>query len=329
MSIGLPSSSPSLLRTLLEDPLKALLIKLHDCISRATTAFWYDRGASQPLLPITTRASSSPMGLGSDSLPVPVTIGGQPIYLADSMQFYLELAVRMANGPTYYVMPSFRGEPADSTHLPQFFHSEAEFDGDLAMAIETVEAYLAALTEAILADLAPAIQRRVGTVDHLTKFLTSLPFTRLTFDEAARLVAPYIHQQSGWRSLDRAGEQALLRLFRRPLWLTHFDELSVPFYQALSPDHPGRSANADLIFGLGEVVGAGQRHVTGTQVTSALARHHLAPQPYDWYVEMKTLAPRQTAGFGMGIERYLAWVLQVDDIRCLQLIPRDQAVNDV
>ena len=75
-------------------------------------------------LPITTGSISSPMGLGSDSLPVKINLNGVPTYLADSMQFLLEYGNRFCKNGVWYIMPSFRGEQEDERHLSQFYHSE-------------------------------------------------------------------------------------------------------------------------------------------------------------------------------------------------------------
>ena len=120
--------------------------------------------------------------------------------------------------------------------------------------------------------------------------------------------------------MTRAGERELMARCGEFLWLTHWDSLAVPFYQAIGDN--GRAINADLLFGPGEVVGAGQRHTDGQQVLAALAAHDVDPEPYRWYVSMKQAAPMTTAGFGLGVERFLMWLLCHDDIRDLQLWPR-------
>lgn len=308
---------------MLNDPRAGLLAELHDKTVTSTSEFWRKRGGRTLMLPVTTGAVSSPMGLGSDSLPVLVELRGRKTYLADSMQFYLELGVRLTGASVYYVMPSFRGEPSDATHLSEFFHSEAEFDGDLDTAIGMVEAYLCHLVRSYM-DMGEALSRHAAGTEHLEAFLGATPFPRLTFDEAADLVPHEIAHRVGHRSLSRAGELELLARHGGPFWLTHFDELAVPFYQAGSTAYPGRSSNADLIFGLGEVVGAGERRVAVDDILDALTTHGVDPAAYAWYLEMKAAQPRATSGFGVGLERFFAWVLGVNDIRAVQLLPRDE-----
>src|SRR5262249_24925680 len=102
---------------LLTSPWYKHLAVVLDAICEGTHAYFRGRGARFVLLPLTTGSVSSPMGRGSDSTPVRVKLKGQPSYLADSMQFGLELGVRMFGTPVYYIMPSYRGEPVDDRHL--------------------------------------------------------------------------------------------------------------------------------------------------------------------------------------------------------------------
>lgn len=303
------------------------LLALQDGFVRSTMEFWTGRSVRFGALPLTTGSISSPMGLGSDSLPVSVDMFGVPTYLADSMQFGLEYLCRMHPAGAYYCMPSFRGEPTDATHLSQFFHSEAELPGGLDDVMDAVEAYVRGL----VADLANAHEDVIRSVvtrpTHLEALLShEKPFRRLTFDEACEVLGDSrefvrVDAHRRWRSLTRAGEQALIEQYGDFVWVTHWDHLAVPFYQAMEPT--GRALNADLLFGLGEVVGAGERHVEPQDVMSALDDHGVPLGPYQWYVSMKREMPMRTSGFGLGVERFLMWLLQQDDIRDFQLLLRE------
>ena len=127
----------------------------------------------------------------------------------------------------------------------------------------------------------------------------------------------------GSQALTRAGERALLRAVGEFVWVTEWDHLSVPFYQAYVDDERRSALNGDLLFGPGEVVGAGERHSTADQVRAALAMHCVDVDTYRWYLEMREAQAVRTAGFGMGIERYLMWLLSHDDIRDMQILPRE------
>ncbi|MCA1221456.1 amino acid--tRNA ligase-related protein [Streptomyces sp. 8L] len=323
---GSPISDPRYL-TVLKDPFYRCLVDLQDLISYETAAFWRSRNVRSVHLPVTTGSISSPMGLGSDSLPVQVDLFGVPVYLADSMQFMLEYGCRLTDSGCYYLMPSFRGEDTDATHLSQFFHSEAEIPGSLGDVIETADAYIRHLASAIVSELADPVRQVVGGTEHIEKFLAS-PTTPMTFDEAVDELGAspeFFEFHDEWRTIKRAGERRLLEHYGPAVWLSHFDHLSVPFYQAA--DASGQKAlNADFLLGPGEVMGCGERHLGGAEVRAALTQHHVAEEEYAWYVGMKDHHPLRTSGFGMGVERFLMWVLNHSDIRDLQLVERINGV---
>lgn len=312
----------------LRNPWYRSVARMQNTISESTVDFWRRRNGHTLHLPVTTGSISSPMGRGSDSLPVEVDLMGSTTYLADSMQFMLEFGVRLTGRDTYYVMPSFRGEDADARHLCQFFHSEAEIAGGLDDVMGDVEQYLRALAGDLLERDADVIRDCGGDLARIEELASGRTFQRLSFDEAADLVSPAgIEEHGAWRDLTREGERLLLSKLGDFVWVTHWDHLSVPFYQAFGDADRRTASNADLLFGIGEVVGAGERHTTAEDARVALALHEVDPEPYAWYLDMRTAQPLQTGGFGLGIERLLMWLLDHDDIRDMQLLPRRNGVS--
>src|SRR5712692_1661310 len=134
----------------LSDPWFTTLVEIQSVISLSTLQFFCGKGLKTLHLPITTWSISSPVGLGSDSLPVKIDLFGVPTYLADSMQFMLEYGCRLHKGGSFYLMQSFRGESADETHLCQFYHSEAEIIGPMEEMMSLVEEYLRYMSTEIL-----------------------------------------------------------------------------------------------------------------------------------------------------------------------------------
>lgn len=309
---------------LINDPWYRLLLDLQHQLTVATHAYWAERNCKTLHLPITTHSISSPMGLGSDSLPVEVELCGVRTFLADSMQFMLEYGCRLNAGGAFYLMPSFRGEDADSTHLCQFYHSEVEIRGGLEDAMVSAENYIKAMALEILANCSEELALRANGTAHLESFVaTTIP--RVRFDEAAKILgenSDLIVQREGWRNITRLGERHLMEHFGGPVWITHWDHLAVPFYQAFDPEERTKAMNADLLLGTGEVLGLGERHATGVEVRASLELHQVTHESYRWYIEMKDSFPLKTAGYGMGVERFLLWVLGHDDIRDLQILPR-------
>ncbi|PKM93599.1 MAG: asparaginase [Firmicutes bacterium HGW-Firmicutes-1] len=323
--------------SVIEDPWYKSVMDLQHLISYYTYMFYEQRNLKTLHLPITTSSISSPMGLGSDSTPVKVNICDVDTYLADSMQFMLEYGCRIYEEGCFYIMPSFRGEVADERHLCQFYHSEAEIIGGLDDVIALIEDYVKYLCEKLIESYEEKLLKVAGTVEHIREILAVVDgFPRITLQEAIKLLDKkysnslkplYIKHPEGFTILTNYGEKKLIELFGGIVWVTHFEHLSLPFYQAFSDKEQKYALNADLLFGIGEVIGAGERHKDYEKVKKALKIHQVEEQEYEWYCNMKKKYPMQTAGFGMGVERFILWILQHDDIRDCQVLPRFNGIN--
>ncbi|XP_045913583.1 uncharacterized protein LOC123975837 [Micropterus dolomieu] len=313
------------------------LFQIQNTLFHSTVEYFHSSCQySYALTPLTTDTISSPMGLGSDSEPVFVNLLGQDIYLADSMQFVLEYFLRFQeNLPgTYYISPSFRGEDPDATHLNQFYHVECELLGDMDKAMSIAEGFLAHLTKAMLKKHCDMILNTAGTLAHVTAMLSKLDgktaLPRISLDQAIPMMPSadcleWVQdgQPRFGRKLTRKGERVLIEKYGGAVWLTEMDHLGVPFYQAyVEGTGRGKAKAADLLLGLGETVGLGERHSTPEMVQEALRHHAVPEQSYKWYINMRQVKPLLTSGWGMGTERYLCWLLQHDDIRDINIIPR-------
>lgn len=309
-----------------------IITKLQSEFVNATVSFYKEKEMNFMLLPITTGSISSPMGLGSDSVPVKVNIGGLDTYLADSMQFFLEYACRINKEGCYYLAPSFRGEKADARHLCQFYHSEAEIIGSLDDVIKLVEEYITYLSKHFIKNCSEEIIKTAGTLDHINQYLNLTNVPRCTFDEAVDILnndSKFIENHGSYRTINSEGEKILMDHFKGFVWLTHFDHLSVPFYQRFAGEEKTTALNADLLMGIGETVGSGERHFDGKEVEEALTLHEVSKDEYNWYIDIKNKVPVQTAGFGMGVERFLLWLTKNEDIRDMQILPRFNGVKEV
>lgn len=315
----------------LYSPWYKLLVKLENLLSYETMKFYQQKGIITMHLPVTTGSISSPMGRGSDSLPVKINLDGIDTYLADSMQFMLEYGCRLTENGVYYVMPSFRGEKADERHLCQFYHSEAEIKGDLNDVICLIEEYIKYLSTEIIKQLGNEIKELIGDTSHIEKMANYKGrFPRLTFDEIEREllekypdeIEKYIEHNDGWRNITKLGEREILNMHDGLIWVTNYDILAVPFYQKYDSKVPGTTKNADLLMGIGETVGCGERHENYNELLKSLKEHEVPLNEYEWYIKMKKEIPMKTSGFGLGTERFLMWVLNCDDIRNMQLCLR-------
>ena len=306
-----------------------LLIDLQNIINESTMMFYKNKEIKMAFFPVTTGSISSPSGKGSDSIPVKVNLLGKETYLVDSNQFLLEFTCRLISKGCYYIMPCFRGEICDRRHLSQFYHSECEIPGHLDDIMKLVEEYIRFISKKIYDNYKIELEKAIGDISHIKKLIDYQgAFKRITFDQAEDLLKKkdnknlndYIIYEDGYRILTDKGEKKLLELNNGIIWITNYDVLSVPFYQKIK----GKSAlNADLLleFG-GEVVGCGERHENYSNLLESLKFHEVNEKDYMWYSTMKKNHPLQTSGFGMGVERFLMWLLKCEDIRNLQIFLR-------
>ncbi|CZT23856.1 uncharacterized protein RCC_09571 [Ramularia collo-cygni] len=327
----------------MNSPWHTTLFRLQDTFLGSSNDFFRDPtvGYRYLIVPLTTGSISSPMGFGSDSQPVSISLNDSQTYLADSQQFLLEYALRFEDGlpGVYYVGTSCRGEDHDSTHLNQFCHVECELLGGLDDAITIANKYVVHIARAFLTHHSREIEACAGSTAHLQSLLDLYEkhgnaFPIVTVEEALALpeltedMWEYVipGQDRFGKKITRAGERMLMARFGGAVWLTEPDHLSTPFYQAYTrKENRGAGVKAktgDFLLGLGEVLGCGERHEVVGDTLQALRQHEVDPQEYEWYVDMRDVKPLKTSGWGMGLERVLAWVLQHDDVRDVQLLPR-------
>ena len=314
------------LDVLLKNEWYQILNNLFISIFTATHEFYQKKKIQPSLFPITTGSISSPMGLGSDSIPISVKIDGQPVFLADSMQFCLEIGARLNEKGAYYIMPTFRGEKTDARHLNEFMHSEVEIKGTRNDIMNLAEEYIKYMIRYILKHNAKQVSKIAGNVDHLKKALKH-KFHQIDYMAAANELASIkgATQKIGNQFIDITpkGEKLLLEKYGDFTWLVNLPWKLVPFYQAKNLNQKDTAYAADLLAGIGEILGCGQRVLTVEDLDKSLAEHRVDPEPYMWYRRMRELNCVQTSGFGLGIERFILWVLKHNDIRDCTILLRD------
>lgn len=287
-----------------------------------------------------TSSVSSPTGPGSDSVAIPIKFGKYKTNLVDSSQFGFEPLLLNGIDKVYCYLPSMRGERPDKRHLNQFFHCEAEIRGTLEKLIPMVEGYIRILAATFLE--MPLVLKKISfdpkrSEEGLKKVLNAKNFSSITFDEAVDLLIAdggkrFVSFTKLGRSFAPGGELRLAKILntKAPFWIKYYDRDRVAFYQKPCPTNKNKTINADLIFPPltersfgGEIVGCGQRQDNPGEIIESLNRQKLNRSPYEWYIDLRKLpAYRMTSGFGLGIERFIAWGLCHDDIKDGILYPR-------
>lgn len=292
-----------------------------------------------------TPSVSSPMGPGSDSEPMPIKFGDLNTFLVDSSQFGFEPLIMNGLDKVYCYLPSMRGEDSDKRHLNQFYHCEMEMQGKLDDMIPIIEKYIKALAETFL--LMDNIINKISedpekTKEYLKNILKTEKFSKITFNEAVELLIKnnkkeFINFTEHGNDISSNGEIELMKILntKTPIWITDFDRDRVPFYQKPHSKNLEKTINADLLFPPiiedsfgGEIVGAGQRQDNSEEMYESLRRQNVSPESYEWYIDLRNNNNYKiTSGFGLGIERFIAWSLGKDNIRDVILYPRIKNVK--
>jgi len=287
-----------------------------------------------------TNSISSPMGSGSDSLPIKFKFGKQYTFLTDSAQFGFEPIIMTGLNKVYCYLPSLRGEDADARHLNQFYHCEYESIGNLKNIITIQEKLMTFIATRLLKKKQLFLQlsrnpRKTETM--LNNISSSKNFPQISFDDSITLLRQnkeaglFIEFENGI-DLTAKGETVLAKMLKLecPFWITHYDRDRVPFYQKPQPKKANKVLNADLIappllndsFG-GEIAGSGQRQNNAKEMLSSLKRQKISPKNYQWYINLRKMSNyKTTAGFGLGIERLITWLLGFDNIKYATVYPR-------
>jgi asparaginyl-tRNA synthetase len=248
---------------------------------------------------------------------------GRPGYLSQTAQLYLE-AMLAPHERVFAITPSFRAEKSRTPrHLTEFTHLEVELawtDLDGIMAFEE-RMLLAALHE--LAEREPEALTRLGRPPEELQRLVG-PFPRLPYAEAIERLKGEGFPVAWGSDLGTAEERALTLTAPTPIFLTRFPRAIKAFYMLATPGEPKTVEAADLLApeGYGEIGGASARETDVGRLSERLRETGAKPEEYEWYLDLRRHGNVPHAGFGLGVERVLRWVLRRDHIRETTPFPR-------
>jgi asparaginyl-tRNA synthetase len=295
------------------------LARIRDEVEHALGDFFYDRGFVRVDTPILTGAIGESAGelFSTDYFDL------GKAYLAQTGQLYVEAAAA-ALGRVYCFGPTFRAEKSKTRrHLTEFWMCEPEVafaDSNDNMALQ----------EALLCYLAARVLERRGTelreLERDTAALERIasPFPRITYTDAiARL------QQAGsdiqWGAdLGADDETALASAYDKPLFVMNYPRDVKAFYMKENPDDPRTVLNNDCLApeGYGEIIGGSQREDDYQRLLARIRAQGLDPASYGWYLDLRKYGGFVHSGFGLGLERTVAWLAGVPHIRETIAFPR-------
>ncbi|KAB2964369.1 MAG: asparagine--tRNA ligase [Thermoanaerobaculia bacterium] len=241
---------------------------------------------------------------------------GDKAYLSQSGQLYLEPAIS-AFGRVYCFGPTFRAEKSKTRrHLMEFWMVEPEvafleFDGLCDLAEEFVCELVARVLDRCAEDL-KVLERDTAVLEKVVP-----PFPRITYSEAIeRLNAkgnPIV-----WGDDFGADEETLVSAdFDQPLMVSRFPTAFKAFYMQPDPENPKVVLGLDIIApeGYGEIIGGSQRIHDHDFLLQRIREHDLPVEAFQWYLDVRKYGSCPHAGFGMGLERFVAWMCKLDHLR--------------
>jgi asparaginyl-tRNA synthetase len=254
-------------------------------------------------------------------------------YLSQSAQLYLE-AMIFSLGPVWSLTPSFRAERSRTVrHLAEFSHLEAEAPW------VTMEDILGIEEQLVSYVIQNTIGDRAEELAYLKRDLSELrkiepPFERTSYEKAIdtlRSKGIMVTEEDGNSREIRAGddlgidsERALTEEAQRPIFVIGYPLAIKPFYVKEDPARKGTGLAADMLAprGFGEITSGGLREDDIDSLISRIKNEGLNPALYEWYLDLRKYGSVPHGGFGLGIERLMRWITNVEDIKDTVLFPR-------
>ncbi|MDD3419030.1 MAG: asparagine--tRNA ligase [Candidatus Gastranaerophilales bacterium] len=240
----------------------------------------------------------------------------QKAYLSQSGQLYMEAAA-MAYGNVYCFGPTFRAEKSKTRrHLTEFWMVEPEMafcniEQDMDMAEEFVE-YIVQQVVDHCKDELETLERDVSKLENVKR-----PFPRISYDEAIEI----LHKKGNdtpWGEDFGGDEETLIsQEFDRPVMIHRYPMECKAFYMKQDEQNPKVAKCVDMIApeGYGEIIGGGQREDNLDILLAKIKEHGLPEEAFDWYLDLRKYGSVEHAGFGLGIERTVAWVCGLHHVR--------------
>lgn len=244
-------------------------------------------------------------------------------YLSQSGQLYNEATV-MAFGKVYCFGPTFRAEKSKTRrHLMEFWMVEPEMAYvDFRENMEVQEQMVSFVVKRVLERRQTELKVLERDVSKLEKIVA--PFPRVSYDDAVKLL-----KEKGvdfeWGGDFGGGDETIIaEAFDRPVFVYGFPTAIKAFYMKPDPDRPEVVLGADLLApeGYGEIIGGGQRIDDFALLQSRIEEHGLPEEAYSWYLDLRRYGSVPHSGFGLGIERTVAWICGLEHVRETIPFPR-------
>jgi len=298
------------------------ILRIRHEIINAVRDFFNQRGFILADTPIFTPAACE----GTTTLFPAQYFDDQTAYLTQSGQLYNE-ANAMALGRVYCFGPTFRAEKSKTRrHLTEFWMVEPE----VAYAgLDDVMALAEGLIVSVVERVLDKRRHELTVIERDTSKLSSIqtPFPRITYDEAVKRL------QGQGLSIEWGGdfggpdETALAQSFDRPVMVHRYPAAIKAFYMKPDPERPELSLGVDVLApeGYGEIIGGGERLADLDLLLKRIEEQLLPREAFEWYLDLRRYGSVPHGGFGMGIERVVAWICGLEHVR--ETIPYPRMLN--
>jgi asparaginyl-tRNA synthetase len=298
-------------------PRQAAILRVRAEIIKAARDFFDDRGFTLTDPPILTPAACE----GTTTL-FPVDYFDEQAYLTQSGQLYIE-ATAMALGKVYSFGPTFRAEKSKTRrHLTEFWMVEPEVAyATLDDLMELAENFISSIVQRCLekrrADLL-TIGRDVAKIEKI-----SAPFPRLSYDDAVKMLHEghakgAVENKFEWGGdFGSPDETYLSAQFDKPVMVHRYPSQIKAFYMEPDPQRPELALCVDVLApeGYGEIIGGSQRIGSYELLLKRIHEHGLPEEAFNWYLDLRKYGGVPHGGFGMGIERAVAWICGLEHVR--------------
>jgi asparaginyl-tRNA synthetase len=247
----------------------------------------------------------------------------QKAYLTQSGQLYNE-ATAAAFGKVYCFGPTFRAEKSKTRrHLMEFWMVEPE------VAYATLEDAMVLGEELICSVVERVLSRRKSELEVLERDISKLeavsrPFPRISYDEGVEILRAAGSEIEWGGDLGGTDETILGERFASPVMVHRYPSAVKAFYMQPDPDRPDVALCVDFLApeGYGEIIGGGQRLHDHDLLLRRLKEHDLPIEAFQWYLDLRKFGSVPHSGFGMGIERLVAWICGLEHVRETIAFPR-------
>ncbi|MES2768469.1 MAG: asparagine--tRNA ligase [Bdellovibrionota bacterium] len=237
-------------------------------------------------------------------------------YLSQSGQLYGE-ASAAALGKAYCFGPTFRAEKSKTRrHLIEFWMVEPEVAfNDLWDNMELAEKFVEYIVQTVVKHHEEDLKTLERDIEKLRKI--KAPFPRIHYKEAVAMIKKENPDFIDGDDFGAPDETIVSSKFDQPVFVHHFPAPIKAFYMKEDPNEPGYTMSCDLLAteGYGEMIGGGQREESGEVLMKKIAEHKLNEKDFEWYLDLRKYGTFPHSGFGLGVERTVAWICGLPHIR--------------